>query len=47
VIAIVGLVGGIFFAGRFYEPIALFLHGPVGDGVVADPNWARIIASCL
>jgi membrane protein required for colicin V production len=42
-ISIVGLVGGIFFAGRLYEPVAEFLHGD-GGGLVADPNWARIIA---
>lgn len=47
VIAIAGLVGGIFFAGRLYEPIAEFLHGPSGRGVVADFNWARIIAFVL
>ena len=47
VIAITGLIGGIFFAGRFYEPIAEFLHAADGRGLVADPNWARIIAFVL
>jgi membrane protein required for colicin V production len=47
VIAVVGLAGGIFFAGRFYEPIAQFLHGEDGGGLVADPNWAHIIAFVL
>ena len=47
VIAVVGLVGGIFFAGRFYEAIAQFLHGEDGGGLVADLNWARIIAFVL
>ena len=43
IISIVGLAGGIFLAGRLYEPVADFLHGD-GGGLVADPNWARIIA---
>src|SRR5688500_428385 len=47
VIAVVGLAGGIFFAGRFYEPVAVFLHSPDGEGLIADPNWARIIAFVL
>jgi membrane protein required for colicin V production len=44
VIAFVGLVGGIVLAGRFYEPVSEFLHGKDGGGLVADANWARIIA---
>jgi membrane protein required for colicin V production len=44
VVSVVGLVGGIFFAGRVYQPIADFLHPEAGGGLVADPNWARIIA---
>ena len=44
VMSIAGLVGGIYFAGRLYQPIADFLHPPDGGGIVADPNWARIIA---
>jgi membrane protein required for colicin V production len=44
VVSVVGLVGGIFFAGRLYQPIADFLHPEGGGGLVADPNWARIIA---
>jgi membrane protein required for colicin V production len=44
VASLAGLVGGIFFAGRLYQPVAEFLHGPNGTGLVADPNWARIIA---
>ena len=47
VIAVFGLVGGIFFAGRFYEPVSSFLRPPGGGGLVADPNWARIIAFVL
>jgi membrane protein required for colicin V production len=43
-IAVFGLVGGIMIAGRFYEPVAEFLHGSDGGGPVADANWARIIA---
>lgn len=43
-VSVVGLVGGIFFAGRLYDPIAKFLHPEGGGGLVADPNWARIIA---
>jgi membrane protein required for colicin V production len=43
VLSIFGLVGGIYFAGRLYEPVADFLHGD-GSGLVADLNWARIIA---
>jgi membrane protein required for colicin V production len=44
VIAIFGLVGGIMIAGRFYAPVSEFLHGKDGGGLVADANWARIIA---
>jgi membrane protein required for colicin V production len=44
IIAIFGLVGGIIIAGRFYEPVAELLHGKDGGGLVADANWARIIA---
>jgi membrane protein required for colicin V production len=44
IIAIFGLVGGIIVAGRFYEPVAEFLHGKDGGGLVADANWSRIIA---
>jgi membrane protein required for colicin V production len=44
VVSILGLAGGIFFAGRLYQPIADFLHPANGGGFVADPNWARIIA---
>jgi membrane protein required for colicin V production len=43
-IAVLGLVGGIMIAGRFYEPVSVFLHGSDGGGLVADANWARIIA---
>ncbi|HYP21328.1 MAG TPA: CvpA family protein [Chloroflexia bacterium] len=41
-ISVGGLVGGIFFAGRFYGQAAELLHGPDGGGLVADPNLARI-----
>ncbi len=44
VVSVVGLFGGIYFAGRLYEPIAGFLHPAGGGGLVADPGWARIIA---
>ena len=44
VIAIFGLVAGIFIAGKFYEPVSEFLHGKDGGGLVADANWSRIIA---
>jgi membrane protein required for colicin V production len=44
VIAIVGLVGGLVVAGRYYADVAAFLHGSDGRGLVADENWARIIA---
>jgi membrane protein required for colicin V production len=44
IIAIFGLVGGIMIAGRFYEPVAEVLNGKDGSGLVADANWARIIA---
>ena len=43
-VSFVGLIGGIIVAGRFYEPVAEFLHGPNGGGIIADQNWARIIA---
>lgn len=43
-IAVFGLAGGIMIAGRFYEPVAEFLHGSDGGGLVADANWARIIS---
>ena len=43
-IAVFGLVGGIMIAGRFYAPVADFLHGSDGQGLIADANWARIIA---
>jgi membrane protein required for colicin V production len=43
-IAFFGLAGGILVAGRFYSPVAEFLHGPDGGGLIADANWARIIA---
>ena len=44
VIAVVGLGGGIFVAGRYYADVAEFLHPTEGGGLVADENWARIIA---
>ncbi|MFL5733726.1 MAG: CvpA family protein [Chloroflexia bacterium] len=44
VVSVLGLAAGIFFAGRLYQPIADFLHPEEGGGLVADPNWARIIA---
>jgi membrane protein required for colicin V production len=44
VIAIVGLGGGIFVAGRYYADVAAFLHPVEGGGLVGDENWARIIA---
>lgn len=44
IVSIVGLVGGIWLAGRFYQPVAEFLHGKDGGGLVADANWAKIIA---
>lgn len=44
VIAVVGLIGGVILAGRFYADVAAFLHGSDGSGLVADENWARIIA---
>jgi uncharacterized membrane protein required for colicin V production len=44
VIAIVGLGGGIFVAGRYYAGVAAFLHPIEGGGLVGDENWARIIA---
>src|SRR5436305_192844 len=43
-IAVFGLAGGIMIAGRFYEPVAGYLHGSDGGGLVADANWARITA---
>ncbi|MEO8287923.1 MAG: CvpA family protein [Chloroflexota bacterium] len=43
-IAFFGLAGGVMIAGRFYETVATFLHGSDGRGLVADANWARIIA---
>ncbi len=43
VMSVAGLVGGIYFAGRFYQPVAELLHGKDGGGMVADANWARII----
>jgi membrane protein required for colicin V production len=43
-IAVFGLAGGIMIAGRLYEPVSEFLHGKDGGGLVADANWARIIA---
>jgi membrane protein required for colicin V production len=42
-ISVGGLLGGIWLAGRFYETAAELLHGPDGGGLVADPNWARIL----
>jgi membrane protein required for colicin V production len=42
--SVVGLVGGIYFAGRFYEQVASMLHPAEGGGLVADANWAKIIA---
>jgi membrane protein required for colicin V production len=44
VIAFAGLIGGIMIAGRFYEPVASVLNGDNGSGLIADANWARIIA---
>lgn len=44
VMSIVGLVGGIYLAGRFYEQVASVLHPSEGGGLVADANWAKIIA---
>ena len=44
VIAIIGLGGGIFVAGRFYADVAASLHPAEGGGLVGDENWARIIA---
>ena len=44
VIAVVGLVGGLMAAGLYYDDVAGFLHGSDGGGLVADENWARIIA---
>jgi len=44
IIAIFGLVGGILIAGRFYGPVSEILHGKDGGGLVADANWARIVA---
>src|SRR5438045_9483041 len=44
VLSFVGLAGGIFIAGRFYQPVAEFLHPAGGGGLVADPGWAHIIA---
>jgi membrane protein required for colicin V production len=41
---VVGLVGGVIVAGRYYADVAAFLHGSDGRGLVADENWARIIA---
>jgi membrane protein required for colicin V production len=43
-LSIAGLVAGIYLAGRFYEPVATFLHPSEGGGLVADANWAKIIA---
>lgn len=43
-VSIFGLTGGIFLAGRLYSPIADFLHGPDGHGLVTDAGWARVIA---
>ena len=44
VIALVGLAGGLILAGQYYAGAADFLHGSDGKGLVADENWARIIA---
>jgi membrane protein required for colicin V production len=44
VVAVAALAAGILLAGRFYQPVADFLHGSDGGGPVADANWARIIA---
>lgn len=44
VIAVIGLGGGIFVAGRYYANVAAFLHPVEGGGLVGDENWARIIA---
>jgi membrane protein required for colicin V production len=44
VMSVAGLVGGIYFAGKFYEGLAEVLHPGEGGGLVADPNWAKIIA---
>jgi membrane protein required for colicin V production len=44
IIALFGLIGGIMIAGRFYQPVSEFLHGKDGGGLIADANWARIIA---
>ncbi len=44
VIALVGLAGGLFLAGRYYADVASALHGADGKGLVADENWANIIA---
>src|SRR4051794_8557632 len=44
VIAVVGLVGGLIVAGKYYADLAAFLHGRDGHGLVADDNWAHIIA---
>lgn len=44
VIAVVGLIGGLIVAGKYYADLAAFLHGRDGNGLVADDNWAHIIA---
>lgn len=44
VIALVGLVGGLILAGQFYKGVAEFLHGSNGKGLIADENWANIVA---
>jgi membrane protein required for colicin V production len=44
VVAVVGLAGGIFAAGRYYASVAEILHPAEGGGLIADENWARIIA---
>jgi membrane protein required for colicin V production len=43
VASIVGLVVGVYLAGRYYNNAADLLHPPGGGGIVADANWARII----
>lgn len=43
-VTFIGLWGGLFVAGRIYQPIAEFLHPKNGGGLVAEAGWARIIA---
>ncbi len=47
VASIVGLIVGVFLAGRFYNEVAKLFHNPDGGGIIADPNWARIAAFAL